>query len=197
MFWHAAFILILIHSSLLMIGFLGHTQSWAQRLPGYLQHLNLSISGLASSLDYMRAGFGFPIIISSSIVAIVLFGYFRVGRCVHWLLYYYIGSQIILYGLMCAPDVHAYWADIRFGMPVTWDMGWRLFNKLVSYCFITAPIFLLTGRYVYVSLFGPPPLSDASGRYITCTECGYELRGSTSDTCPECGASVLSNKNRN
>ncbi len=66
--------------------------------------------------------------------------------------------------------------------------------RLIAYAFITAPMLLLIGRFAYVRLFGPPPLSDAAGRYITCIECGYDLRSSTSATCPECGASVIADK---
>lgn len=30
-----------------------------------------------------------------------------------------------------------------------------------------------------------------NGRLLVCLQCGYNLHGSTSDTCPECGAIVL------
>jgi hypothetical protein len=79
------------------------------------------------------------------------------------------------------------------GMSRTWiGYDWTDFSAwIMLYSCISIPVIFLIGRGMYMMAFGSSPQIDASGRYLVCISCGYDLRGTPGSACSECGASVM------
>ncbi len=77
-----------------------------------------------------------------------------------------------------------------------WDFA-DLINWFIWFGFWSFPLVILMCRVAYKAIYGTGQQVDSSGRFLKCQVCQYDLRGTPGHSCPECGASVLSNKNRN
>jgi uncharacterized paraquat-inducible protein A len=57
--------------------------------------------------------------------------------------------------------------------------------------FLNFPLLLIIGNGKWFPKLEPQPPTDASGKYLRCIACEYDLRGTPGPTCPECGVSVM------
>lgn len=193
-FWRIVFVPVLIHSILLAIMTIGSIFSVPDSR-GEIDWDLLSPTD-AVAIYFSRPESTYPIIFAASILALIGFVCARKRNCNNHVLTAYVVLQLIigllLIGSMSYLVSRGYIHTHRISRR-SWGIRDLQFISFI-YAFISVPLFLLALRGLWVLTVGVPSAIDASGRYIHCISCHYDLRGTPGPTCPECGASVLAEK---
>ncbi len=101
-----------------------------------------------------------PLIIASSLTAIIAFAMKRQGRCAHKMLATYVSLQLGFGLLFIIPIVYQYWIGFRQGYFLGWYQFNQFFMVMAGYTVFSVPLLLLVSRGLWIWLIGTPPQTD-------------------------------------
>lgn len=190
-FWRIVYIPAITHSILLAILTIG-TIVMVPDGRGQIEWELLSLPD-AVAVYFAQPESSYPLILVAAILASVGFVRARENGRTNRVLTIYAVVQLTIGVLLTGSILYLMSRGYIKTQSIS-ERAWYIRDLVITsifYACISAPLFFLALRGVWVLTVGVPSRIDASGRYVNCTSCNYDLRGTPGPTCPECGASVM------
>jgi len=189
-FWRISFIIILIPSLFFIMLACDSIRFDAHNYSRVIQEL-ISDFYLGHLLERMRIHLIHPLLLITNLLAIVAFAIKWNGLSARKLLIAYAILQISIGIIILAPDVYTYYTILPYGDYHFKRVVTQSAYLLAAYAVVSIPLLLLVAIGIWMLIFKPHLTTDSTGRYLRCSSCRYDLRGTASEKCPECGASVM------
>jgi len=196
-FWRIVYVPIIIHAVLMLTGVIANIFERYTH-PSDIQWNSMSLQD-ATAVYLCQAPTGPPFMWVGSIL--VIWGVVLARRHTRFnrVLFVYVTWQLLV-GLVIAsafvyliPQGYVVLNQRPSGSP-EFSRAWSLNDLLqwtIGYCWFSTPLLLFASRGIWVLIVRPIPAVDKNGRFLNCTKCRYDLRGSPGSTCPECGVAVM------